>query len=54
MAGQLRMTEEEKKAKMKVKYDQEIDEMQAKLETKGLSFIELAKQYGSEVQLGNL
>lgn len=49
MAGQLRMTEEEKKEKMKVKYDQELDNILNKVTNKGLDIKELAKQYGTPI-----
>lgn len=49
MAGQLRMTEEEKKAKMKVKYDQEVEDIQSKILSKGFTPLELAKQYGTPI-----
>lgn len=52
MTGQLRMTEEEKKAKLQVKYNEELDIILNNVEAKGIDLKELARQYGSEIQLG--
>lgn len=49
MTGQLRMSEEDKQAKMKVKYDEEIDVILENVSAKGLDIKELAKQYGTKV-----
>ena len=52
MTGQLRMTEEEKKAKMQVKYNEELDVILNNVASKGINLKELAKQYGNELSLG--
>lgn len=49
MAGQLRMSEEEKKEKRKIKYDQELDDILNKVNNKGLDIKELAKLYGTPI-----
>lgn len=49
MTGQLRMTEEEKKAKLQIKYNQELDDILNNVSNKGINLKELAKQYGNEI-----
>ena len=51
MTGQLRMTEEEKKAKLQVKYNEELDVILDNVAAKGIDLKQLAKQYGSQVEL---
>jgi len=52
MTGQLRMTEEEKKAKLQPKYNEELDSILDKINAKGLNIKELAEQYGNPIELG--
>ena len=51
MTGQLRMTEEEKKAKLQVKYNEELDVILDNVSAKGIDLKQLAKQYGNQVEL---
>ena len=46
------MTEEEKKAKLQPKYNEELDSILDKINAKGLNIKELAEQYGNPIELG--